>query len=71
MSEFKAGAGQWVCAPGQVVWGRTSGGGPLLGSRLAQAHHSFGNCPENHLWDAAHGYPNLLTADRPFPDGAG
>lgn len=35
------------------------------------AHHGSGVCPENHLWDAAHGYLDLLTANRPSPDDHG
>jgi hypothetical protein len=34
-------------------------------------HRGSGVYPENHLWDAVHGYLDLLTASRRFPDDAG
>jgi hypothetical protein len=35
------------------------------------AHHGTGVYPEHHLWDAAHGYLDLLTASRPSPRRTG
>ena len=35
------------------------------------AHHGSGIYPENHLWDAAHGYLDLLSATRHPSDDAG
>jgi hypothetical protein len=35
------------------------------------AHHGSGVYPENHLWDAAHSYLDLLTANRHSPDDTG
>jgi hypothetical protein len=34
-------------------------------------HRGSGVYPENHLWNAVHGYLDLLTASRCFRDGAG
>jgi hypothetical protein len=31
-------------------------------------HRGYGVYPENHLWDAVHGYLDLLTASRRFPN---
>jgi hypothetical protein len=33
-------------------------------------HRGFGVYPENHLWDAIHGYLDLLTASRRLPNDA-
>jgi hypothetical protein len=35
------------------------------------AHRGSGVYPENHLWDAVHGYLDLLKASWRFPDDAG
>ncbi len=34
-------------------------------------HRGAGIYPENHLWDAIHGYLDLLTASRRFPNNSG
>jgi hypothetical protein len=34
-------------------------------------HRGSGVYPENHLWDAVHGYLDLLTASRRFPNNTG
>jgi hypothetical protein len=34
-------------------------------------HRGSGVYPENHLWDAIHGYLDLLTASRRFPNDTG
>lgn len=34
-------------------------------------HRGLGIYPENHLWDAAHGYLDLLTAVENRTDGSG
>jgi len=39
--------------------------------RWRSAHRGSGTYPENHLWDAIHGYLDLLEASRRLPHNTG